>query len=90
MNEMLAELPSNDEISGRVAEAIDHISVAYTAITIGLAGKSGTWRDLHGTSSRFVSRWIHVVAGFIWAVLVAVIVVRGVFSSFRHRQSKST
>ncbi|OPY97013.1 hypothetical protein A5906_39780 [Bradyrhizobium sacchari] len=83
MNGMLAELPANGKLSGRVADAIDNVSLAYTAIAIGLAGMSGTWRNLDEHPPRFVSQWIHVAACFIWVALVALVVVKGTLSSLR-------
>lgn len=67
-----------DKWSGRFSEIVGNMPTSYFGIVLGLAGLGNAWRGAERTWQlpKFIEDWIYLIAGAVWAVLVAIYVLK--------------
>jgi tellurite resistance protein len=67
---------------GRFAEIVGHMPASYFGIILGLAGLGNAWRGAARAWQlpAFISEWIYLVAGLVWAALVVLYVLKAILA----------
>jgi tellurite resistance protein len=74
METAIARLRAPEKWSGPLSEIVVNIPVSYFGIVLGLAGLGNAWRGAERTYQlpKFIEDWIYLIAGVVWALLVAI------------------
>jgi len=75
--------PVRGNSSGFLAEIVGNMPASYFGIVLGLAGLGNAWRGAERTWQlpKFIAEWIYLFAGVVWAVLVALYILKALLAS---------
>lgn len=82
MKTAIARTPVPERWLGPLAQIVGNMPVSYFGIVLGLAGLGNAWRGAEQAwhLPRFVTDWIYLVAGLVWAVLVVLFILKALLA----------